>query len=284
MKAKAEIAVLYHADCADGFGAATAAWMSLGDAAIYFPVQYGSPPPAEAWEVQRLYILDFSYDRPTMTDLADRLGEDRVLCLDHHKSAREALAGLPFATFDMDRSGAVQAWEYFHPGKAVPLLIQYVQDRDLWQWQLPQSREFSAALSIQPRDFQAWSHHAAILEDPRAREAFCRAGAAILSAQRQHVDTLASRPYWVEISGHRVPAVNCPLFQSELGERLCELHPDADFAAVYFDLSPQEQVWSLRSRNGFDVSTVAKSLGGGGHAAAAGFRKIRSGHDEESSP
>jgi phosphoesterase RecJ-like protein len=29
--------------------------------------------------------------------------------------------------------------------------------------------------------------------------------------------------------------------------------------------------FGLRSRNGFDVSEVAKKFGGGGHAAAAGF-------------
>ena len=33
--------ILYHADCDDGFGAAYAAWLSLGDSAEYQPVYYG---------------------------------------------------------------------------------------------------------------------------------------------------------------------------------------------------------------------------------------------------
>lgn len=37
--------VLYHAHCADGFGAAYAAWLKLGNDAQYVPVKYGDPPP-----------------------------------------------------------------------------------------------------------------------------------------------------------------------------------------------------------------------------------------------
>ena len=33
--------VIYHAHCTDGFGAAFAAWMKLGDDAEYVPMQYG---------------------------------------------------------------------------------------------------------------------------------------------------------------------------------------------------------------------------------------------------
>ena len=75
--------------------------------------------------------------------LAARAGSTRVL--DHHATAAEDLAGLPFVTIDLDRSGAVLAWEHFHPGRPVPLLLRYVQDRDLWRWALPRSREVNAA-------------------------------------------------------------------------------------------------------------------------------------------
>jgi nanoRNase/pAp phosphatase (c-di-AMP/oligoRNAs hydrolase) len=36
-----------------------------------------------------------------------------------------------------------------------------------------------------------------------------------------------------------------------------------------------EYLFSLRSRNGLDVSKVAQHFGGGGHAAAAGFRRLK---------
>jgi nanoRNase/pAp phosphatase (c-di-AMP/oligoRNAs hydrolase) len=52
-----------------------------------------------------------------------------------------------------------------------------------------------------------------------------------------------------------------------------DVHP----LAVFFLLDQEHEVWSLRSRNGFDVSAVARSFGGGGHAAAAGFKRPRPG-------
>jgi uncharacterized protein len=272
--------VLYHKDCADGFGAAFAAWTILGDPAVYVPVQYGEPMPLGQIPVGgTVYIVDFSYPREELISLAQR--SNRVVVLDHHKTAREALEGLDgtvpglSVTFDMDRSGAVLTWEYFHPGEPVPLLLRYVQDRDLWRWEMISSREFSAALALEPKDFQTWTNLREMVEDVNDRVAFLRRGAAVLKYQKSLVDSLASKAVMSDVGGHSVPAVNCPIFQSELGEELCKKYPDSPFAAVWFCPDEKSEIWSLRSRNGFDVSEVARSLGGGGHAAAAGFKRTR---------
>lgn len=272
--------VLHHADCQDGFGSAYAAWTVLGDRADYIPVQYGQPIPlGRIPPGADVFILDFSYDRETLVSLAQR--SSRVVVLDHHKTAREALDGLTFTgldvTFDMEKSGAVLAWEHFHPGEPLPLLLSYVQDRDLWRWELEYSRAFSAGLSLRPRDFVVWDGLARDLtwDNPESRKAILHDGGIVLKVQTDHVWSLAANAHWVSIAGHRVPAVNSPIWQSELGERLCELHPVAPFAAVFVVIGEDEEVWSLRSRGGFDVSAVARTLGGGGHPAAAGFKKRR---------
>lgn len=102
--------VLYHANCPDGFAAARAAWMSLGDAATYLPVSYGDPLPAIP-DGSEVYIVDFSYPRPILEELEARCG---LTVIDHHATAQEALSGLAFAHFDMSKSGAVLTWEHFH--------------------------------------------------------------------------------------------------------------------------------------------------------------------------
>jgi uncharacterized protein len=276
-----KIVVLYHGpSCPDGFASAYAAWTVLGDAAMYLPVRYGEQPPGEALLADRLYILDFSYPREKLLGLAGLVsngaldGPAVVTVLDHHKTAREALDGLQAPgleiIFDMEKSGAVLVWEYFHPGKPVPLLLKYVQDRDLWKWKLPRSREFSAGLSIEPRTFERWRD----LIDGGFRDRICNNGRAILTAQRQHVESMASHAFMTTVGGYVVPAVNSPIFQSEIGELLCERHPEMLFAAIFFVTETDEQ-WSLRSRGEFDVSAVAKALGGGGHRNASGFRRPR---------
>lgn len=75
--------VIYHADCTDGFGAAFAAWLKLGDEAEYLPMQYNADfcDPVGQREV---YILDFSFPRETMHHLFATA--KRVVWLDHHAS------------------------------------------------------------------------------------------------------------------------------------------------------------------------------------------------------
>jgi hypothetical protein len=140
------------------------------------------------------------------------------------------------------------------------------------------ARELSAALSVQPREFRHWTGLAEFMDPdrhPAVLESYAGMGSAILKAQAHHVDSLASRATLADVGGHAVPVVNSPLFQSELGEELCRRFPAAPFGAVYSLPTPGREVWSLRSRNGFDVSAVARSLGGGGHRGAAGFERNR---------
>ena len=95
--------VLYHAECADGFGAAWAIWNQF-PTARFIPVKHGNPPP-EGLEDQRVVIVDFSYARETLETMAAQT--QALLVLDHHITAEKALAGLPYAYFDMKKSGAV---------------------------------------------------------------------------------------------------------------------------------------------------------------------------------
>ena len=269
-------AVLYHASCADGFCAAYVTWQQLGDEAKYIPVQYEQPLP-DLTGVSDVYILDFSYPRGVLLELAAREDIFKVVVLDHHKTAQEDLAGLGdsvpglLITFDMERSGAMLAWDYWNTTPA-PAIVRYAQDRDLWQHALPGTREVNEVLAVEPRTFQNWDHMCKKLEFDKGFTDVIGEGVVILRAKQAHVTNLTSKAIWVNIGDHSVPAVNTSLFQSEIGESLNHRFPDAAFAAIWFCPELDVEIWSLRSKNGFDVSAIARQYGGGGHAAAAGFR------------
>ncbi|MEW6283771.1 MAG: hypothetical protein AB1758_34485 [Candidatus Eremiobacterota bacterium] len=265
MDPKSATHILYHARCDDGFGAAWAAWKALGDAAVYIPVSHGHPPPEELAPDSRVVIVDFSYARPTLLELKERCAD--LFVLDHHKTAREELAGLPFTRFDMDRSGAHLAWDFWHPGSPLPDLLAYVEDKDLWRFALPDSKEVAAALRSYPMDFKLW--------DEFTVDLLKREGATLLRLQEQLVWSACERARWAEVGGHRVPIVNATDFRSEIANRLCDLHPQAPFAAAYYDDESGNRNWSLRSVGDFDVSKLARSLGGGGHKNSAGFSEGR---------
>lgn len=256
---------IYHASCADGFGAALAVKLyfdGLNQKCEFLPAHYGNDVPDVTGK--NVIIVDFSYPR----DVLIRMNEDSesLTVLDHHKTAEKDLKGLDFCIFDMERSGAVMAWEHFHGKGNVPLLFQYIQDRDLWQWELPNSKEFSAGLQLLPMEFSVWEKY---LDTANISE-LIEKGETVLKYQEQVVER-ATRPEkvkLVEVQGFTVPILNTTTLVSEICGKLAEDYP---FAVTYFD-TPEDRVYSLRSRNGGeDVSIIAKAFGGGGHPAASGF-------------
>lgn len=256
------VRVWYHGEnCRDGFGAAYAAWKALGDRAIYTPVEDRETPPEHS-AGDTIYILDFSYPRDVLVDLDKEVAD--LVVIDHHDSAERQLQGLKFAIFDQSHSGAVLAWNYFHPGTPVPELLLYVEDRDLWAWKLEQSREASYAMRSYPLgDFELWE--AFDLETLKAEGEHIRR-----YAERAIEEDAISKAFLLDIGGAEFQVVNSPMLRSEIPDAL--VAADASAAATYAD-SPGGRSWSLRSDGSVNVARIAESLGGGGHPAAAGFRE-----------
>lgn len=261
--------IIYHAACADGFCSAWVAHLALGEAADYVAAAYGDPPP----EVRgrEVYILDFSYKRPVMVDIINQA--ERVVVLDHHKTAKAELAGLAeesvsrgaVITFDASQSGASLTWFHFFPSMAPPPIVRYVRDRDLWKWELENSLEINAVISSFPNDFAFWHRTA----DTWDGEALADQGRVLTRYRDQIVAQHVAAATEVEVAGHRVLAVNATTLQSEVAGKLAEGRP---FGAVYIHLPDGRRKWSLRSRDGgVDVSEIAAARGGGGHRNAAGF-------------
>lgn len=292
------IMVIYHGNCADGFGAACGVREKLGDEGVeYHPGVYQQDPPDI--KGKHLIFVDFSYKPEVMQGLrGDALS---ILVLDHHKSAMESYEEFDFGNgywdmskwdkevtldryitalyqddcencpwgmyvlFDMSRSGAKIAWEFFNEGEERPILIDYIEDRDLWNFNLPMSRDISAAVFSYEYDFDVWS------------ELFCQApedlAAMGATLERKHFkdikELLKICEREVEIGGYTVPVASLPYTMgSDAGHIMCENKP---FAACYWD-TKDARIFSLRSSDeGEDVSIVAIGFGGGGHRNAAGF-------------
>ena len=244
---------IYHKNCADGFGAALAVEVYCKEHNIsgeYLAAQYGDEIPDVSGK--EVFIVDFSYDRDSLIALKEQANS--LMVIDHHKSAMEALAGLDYCVFDMTRSGAVLTWQTLMADKPLPLLLAYIQDRDLWQWQLPDSKAVSAALLTMEKCFECWQPY---LDDHNISELISK-GNAIVDYQQQQ---LAKTPKgdsvpMATIAGYKVPCVNSTHLISEMGAILAQGHT---FAALYFD------------KDGIDVADVGEQYGGGGHLHAAGF-------------
>ncbi len=316
MSAQPPVFVIYHADCLDGFGAAYAAWRHFGDAATYRPMHHG-----EAWALadiagHAVFILDFSFPPEFLETMAGVA--DSVTQIDHHASALKAWGdklqagenglcdyqhpNLPLrVAFDLEKSGARLAWEYFHPGMPTPLALRHIEEQDLWRFTLPGTRPFCRALRLLPFDLNVWHqlvHDTPTETAPRYFEILTQ-GAAIEQFYQMEIarmaqsglrrsaflrgeptDALQAQRHGQAIVTHEelawltVPgiAINAnALFASELGNSLAE--QSGSFGLIWQLSGDGEVKASLRSKGkALDVSEIATRYGGGGHPNAAGFR------------
>jgi oligoribonuclease NrnB/cAMP/cGMP phosphodiesterase (DHH superfamily) len=224
---------------------------------------------------KNVLIVDFSFRMPIFNNLIKIC--KNVLVIDHHKTAQENLSTVAskHKIFDMNHSGATLTWSYLF-GTAydkMPLFIQLIEDRDIWTKKLPGVDELSQYLFTVELDPKSWTR---FLNQDILDQAILE-GRLIKKISDDLVEKMTRR---ASIKFQKIGTMGyyfiiycqCGISSlvSDLGNRLIQLYPHVDFAAVY-SLSESQTKFSLRSSNTqADVSNIAKYFNGGGHRNAAG--------------
>lgn len=280
-------AVIYHGYCYDGLTAAWVAWTKLKNTAQYIPGFYGAPEPTFT-EPTHIFIVDFSFSKEVIEKWLNQ--GHKVTLLDHHQTAVDNLKEYfdsctnknLFYVLDMSRSGAGIAWSYFYPTKNLPLLVQYVQDRDLWQFKFGNTSrhlysymqlriEFSNSLDKQ---FEVIDMIHENLETYKQDSSVLEKGAVLSESYYKFCRNFAENRTMIEIPGLEFPAfpviTTNKMFGSDTCSYICkELGYQA--SGYFFLEKPNQWNWGMRSVGDIDVAELCKRYGGGGHKNASGF-------------
>jgi hypothetical protein len=261
-----KIIVIYHGRCPDGFGGAWAAWKKLGAKAAYLPALDRNGPPCNL-EGKEVYIIDYPYQLPVIKKIAE--SARRLIIIDHHKDQGPAMRLADSHSYDMKHSGAVLAWNYFHPGKKVPMLLRYVEDRDLWAWKVPHSLDMLMLVDLEPYDFKIWNRLVKEFEDPRRHTSKLKDGILLNRYYHSLYKKLIPNAEAATFAGKKVFVLNCPYyFADDLGHVLAK--KTHTFGVLWNETGGRIRV-SLRSYGKIDVAKIAEKHGGGGHKYSAGF-------------
>lgn len=276
--------VIYHGGCPDG---TAGAWVfRLQNPEIEtFGVRYDNIPECD-FTNKKVVIVDHSYSLEILDNIHSVA--QTLIVLDHHESSRKILENLDYCYFDLERSGSQLAWDYvyggIYEGNVVkcnnrPWFIDVISDRDLWKWEIPDSRAVTKALfhlgfyTFEKLDslynsneltYRAYlkSEGQKILdsEDNIIKEACNTANLTRLRTPNGREFTVKLIKYYHNL-------------RSEIGNALAD--SGCDFSAMYRYNEPSDEWWiTLRGtkKNDIDVSTVASEfVNGGGHSKAAGF-------------
>lgn len=310
----------YHANCNDGLMAAACIAYAIADLdnAVFHEMDYSEKSEAAFVDLVEKYdrysteavdviIVDYCPKADTLKQLAELVCpwpwglEIDITILDHHETsiAKEAVncehpdyPGISFI-YEADLSGAGLAWEYiadyvstgFVTVPQVPPAVAYVQDRDLWKFELgADTKNFHAYTRLVDRTPQAWCR-AFLNED--TMEPMCDVlakGEMLIKEDEAAIANYMKNTKFQAICVNDLIAM-AAIFKcdrkdlvSEICHKLLQAHPNLDLAFCVTELSEGSEgyVWSVRSTDEtpscISAQSIAKHFGGGGHRNAAGFK------------
>ena len=238
-------------------------------------------------EYDKLFITDISVKK----ELADTLNNisDKVILLDHHKTALW-LNEYPFALVQVEDEsvgkmcGAYLFYEYlkknhkeFNDTLALKLFVKYVRLYDTWEWKEKYDNIIPKRLNDLmymdgPNEFidkmiYRLGNNLAIFDDTDLMK---------LQIEQTYINSYIAQKNETLIvndslfPGHTVGITFADKYISELGNELCELHPELDFVVL---INMSTLTVSYRTvKDNLDLSAIAKGFGGGGHPKASGSR------------
>ncbi|KAK9115742.1 hypothetical protein Sjap_014689 [Stephania japonica] len=308
---RAPSAVLYHFPCPDGAFAALAAHLyfsAIAQPALFFPNTVYQPLKVDdlpLGDLEDVYLLDFVGPAGFVEQISSRV--ERVIILDHHKTALEMFSRKNFVAdnvtriIDIQRSGATIAYDYFkekleeknleremlpkHEVEKVTKLFKYIEDADLWRWKLPNSKAFSSGLKDLNIEFDVRSNPVLFKQllalDP---ESVIHQGMVSLSQKQKLISEVLKQSFEIALgngmSGRclAVEADSISELRSELGHQLANKSRSLNLrgigAIVYRvpELENSEMLKiSLRSVVIEDTTPISQKFGGGGHRNASSF-------------
>ncbi len=264
-----KVLCFFHANCVDGAASAAVIKKKYPQAKCY-PMNHGDALRAKV-KGKKLFIVDFSFN----AHLLERFKEEAqsVHWYDHHKTALPILEKIGWGHIDLAESGASLTWKQEFPETPMPKILEYVRDKDLYEWKLPDSREINMYLRNQKEIINPlsplWQHLLEGVSEEEWRQMIFD-GRKALEHQRNTLQSGLKNAFPLNFHGHKTLAVNWSLEASDMGEMIYKELGYPVALMFYFTGS----VWnfSLRSDR-IDVSELALKYGGGGHPGAAGFRR-----------
>jgi len=276
-------AMIYHSPCSDGFTAMTCMYSYAKKNNFAHEIDYieGDYSKRDTDEINKLIkrvkgknlvVCDFSYNYETIQILIKNTAS--FLIIDHHKTAEEDLKNLDskYKIFDMNRSGAKLMWDFLFENSPAPMLVNYVQDRDLFHNKLPHINEFVAWFYNEPFDISLYEE--LLLNDDKLMSNISTKGVHYKELNDIYIDKSSMTDptmCLIESNYYLVGHSNTKILKSDVGAMMLQKYPLLDFSVCYsIDETGSKTYCSLRSNNNStDVSIIAKKNGGGGHRNAS---------------
>lgn len=275
--------VIHHNKDLDGFSSGAIMKLKYPDSRL-FGWDYTDPVP---WGIikdnEEVIMIDISFPMDDMIKLLN-ITNDKLTIIDHHVSFKK-----DFDTYEDDNKLKINyiyqegiaacelGWKWAFPEDAMPEAIKLLGEYDTWRqgdierWntQILPFQYYMRTVCVSVETFPYECLH--VVGQWQFIANGCISGKAILTYQEQQDFLACKRSAFIqEFKGLRAICLNTRFFSSNTLKSI--YNPDLHDIMVGFEYNGKVWAVSLRSaKPEIDVSLIAKSKGGGGHKAAAGY-------------
>jgi len=231
-------------------------------------------------DYESLVLLDFSCEIEIMKFLLNKF-KNKFIWIDHHKRIYEKyeqeikVEGLR----DSNNSACVLVWLYFN--LKAPLLAEYIEDMDIWNWKLDYSKQILHTLEIKFNNLYNINHNYFLqllsnTEFLDNKKDFIKSGEMVL----EKINLIANRDTVngkvIEFNNYKTYIVNSTIKPGHISENIFENNKFNDVGLTivwYRSYKLGIDKVSIRSRKdgNIDCSKIALKYGGNGHKNASGF-------------
>lgn len=291
--------IIYHKNCLDGFTGFmlfTQTNMYSKNSIVYpdIPAAKVIPPNIKNKDI---IIIDVAYSKDILENIFKLA--NKVLFIDHHISIKEYIYELgkkynKAIFFNEKYSACGLVWKFFFPKKKFPKFVEFIQDNDIGEWKLKDTKKFIVGLQVNYKlepsfnNLELWKNLFKNSEVKRilklgsyyeeyknyliqehskrySKENFPSKKILDINPELKKIINNVGKYKVIVYNG------NCPSVTS-IGTYFYE-NLDCDFVWLWtLNLSKKEIIVSLRTnKDNIDVGKIASCFGGGGHVGAAAF-------------
>jgi len=291
----------YHSPCSDGIVSVGLVSKYIKDIELVGVKAGCKELTADDYHDKELLFVDLCPEKGLLLQLLENFCE--ITIWDHHKSSQVAINEVQHAklnvVFDMERSGCQITFDCLAGSEETsrPWVVDYVGDRDLWKFQLPNSKMINLGLfefeylTLEGLDKLPKGN----IDNPEVQKFINEE----LLPKTQIIDEKHQRmmkyDVWKSLEMEMVVPGHEKKYRVWLGQTYSTLVSEfghllyvtpfkdgtmPDFAVVWsYNLKLCQWSCSLRGGkredlegDGIDLSEIAAAYGGGGHKAPAGFK------------
>jgi len=291
--------IIYHKNCLDGFTGFllfTLTNMYSNNSYVYpdIPAAKSIPPDIKGKDI---IIIDVAYSKDILENIFKLA--NKVLFIDHHITIKEYVHELgkkynKAIFFNEKYSACGLVWKFFNSKKKLPKFVEFIQDNDIGEWKLKDTKKFISGLHVNYKldpsfnNLKTWKKlfndsevskliklgsyyedykNYLILENSKrySKEKFPSQKIYNINSKIRKIIDSVGKYKVIVYNG------NCPSVTS-IGTYFYE-NFDCDFVWIWtLNLSKKEIIVSLRAnKENVDVGKIASCFGGGGHIGAAAF-------------